>query len=161
MRRCQDGVRPEPLEPSTRLELIPLTAQPSQAPGPLPGAGPGDGFDGAGPPTARGRRSRSRTFAKRIVPGIAILALGFVLAPSPLFIWLRFADVPATSFQLQDVVGVSDSGNWPDGTHVQSMDIEDVSRAMIAVTVVNEDGRLDIADPVALHWPAKNRLRLR
>jgi monofunctional biosynthetic peptidoglycan transglycosylase len=59
---------------------------------------------------------------------------------------LRFADVPATSFQLQDVVGVSDSGNRPDTTHVQSMDIEDMSRAMIAVTVVNEDGDLGERD---------------
>jgi hypothetical protein len=68
--------------------------------------------------------------------------VGFVLAPVPLFVWLRFADVPATSFQLQDLAGVSDSGNRPDTTFAQSMDIEDVSRAMIAVTVANEDGRL-------------------
>jgi monofunctional biosynthetic peptidoglycan transglycosylase len=68
--------------------------------------------------------------------------VGFALAPVPLFVWLRFADVPATSFQLQDVLGISDSGNRPGTTHVQPMDIEDVSRAMIAVTVVNEDGRL-------------------
>ena len=110
------------------------------------GAGAGDGLGRAGPQPGYGRRRRSRTFAKRILPGIAILTIGFVLAPSPLFLWLRFADVPATSFQLQDVVGVSDSGNRPDTTHVQSMDLEDVSRAMIAVTVVNEDGRLGERD---------------
>ena len=106
----------------------------------------GDGLGRSGPQAGEGRRRRSRTFAKRIVPGIAILTIGFVLAPTPLFLWLRFADVPATSFQLQDVVGVSDSGNRPDTTHVQSMDLEDVSRAMIAVTVVNEDGRLGERD---------------
>ena len=138
-----EGVEPGwPPVPRTRLEVIPLT---DQRIGPR-GSAPGDGLDGqtgvAAPLGGRGHPPRSRTFARRIVPGIAILMVGFVLAPIPLFLWLRFADVPATSFQIQDVVGVSDSGNRPDTTFVQPMDIEDVSRAMIAVTVANEDGRL-------------------
>lgn len=111
-----------------------------------PGAGSGDPHGGAPGPVGVRRPRRSRTFKRRIVPGLAILVVGFALAPTPLFLWLRVADVPVTSFQLQDVVGVSDSGNRPDTTYAQSMEIEDVSRAMIAVTVVNEDGRLGERD---------------
>ena len=86
--------------------------------------------------------SGRRRVARRVVPALLIVLVAWSVAPVPIFLWLRFADLPATSFQIQDLA----RGDGPDGqpaeTHVRTMDIEDISRAMIAVTVANEDGRL-------------------